>query len=45
MKGSHYPIPQAAWDRFTDLQSEEQDIKKSWAGQIGTFNSKALDSI
>jgi len=29
-------IPEAAWGRFSELRDEEEDIKKSWAGQVGT---------
>lgn len=39
MKGAtpdYFKIPQAAFDRHAELQNEEADIKKSWAGQTGT---------
>lgn len=29
-------VPQAAWDRYTELEREEQNVQRSIAGQVGT---------
>lgn len=45
MRMNVHAIPPAAWERFTELREEEQDIKKSWAGQIGTSIPKLWTGV